>query len=90
MEERERELEAKLLAWQLGVPVKEVPDMLADDQLDYMLPAVLQKMAEKELTRSKAEIEVEEEIIKGQPPGSLYVCSTLEAYVAAVLLLYDQ
>src|SRR5436309_1918063 len=55
MEERERELEAELLAQQLGVPVEEVPDMLADDRLDYMPPAVLQKIAEEELTRSKAE-----------------------------------
>ena len=90
MEKRERELEAELLARQLGMSVEEVPDMLADDRLDYMPPAVLRRIAEEELTRSKAEIEAEEEVVKGQSPGSLYVRSTLEAYVAAVLLLYDQ
>ena len=90
IEERERQLEAELLAKQLGVPVEEVSDMLANDRLDYMLPAVLRRMAEKASARSKVEVEAEEEVAKGQPSGLLYVRSTLEAYVAVVLLLYDQ
>jgi hypothetical protein len=80
-EEREMVQEAEMLARQLGVPVAEVPVMLADDRLEYMPPAVLRGMTEA------ADGEVEE--VEG-PPGSLYVRSTLDAYVAAVLELWEQ
>ena len=44
VEEREMIQEVEMLAWQLGVPVVEVPAMLADDHLKYILSAVLKGM----------------------------------------------
>lgn len=79
-EEAEAIAEVERLSKELGVPLVEVPEMLADDRLEYHPPEALRKGGEG----TGAGEEGEE-----TPVGSLYTIGTVDCYVAAIVELYD-
>jgi hypothetical protein len=73
--------EVEELAKELDVPVEAVPEMLADDRLDYEAPGIL----------GGGDGDGEDDGGEGvsAPIGSPYTVATVDAYVAAVIELYD-
>ena len=61
------------LAEQLGVPLEDVPDMLADDRLDYIRPEGLG---------------LDEEDEGDEDVGAPYTAATVDCYIAAIVEMY--
>jgi hypothetical protein len=85
-EDREEALmeEAKLLSQQLGIPIEEVPEMLAADCLNYTPPKALRERVGQEGNEGDLESDIKAD------KGSLFVKSTLECYVSAIVELYEE
>ena len=77
--------EAELLSQQLSIPIEEVPEMLAADRLNYMPPRVLRvERANQEENKCVPGSDIEAD------KGSLFVKTTLECYVSAIVELYEE